>query len=171
MSVRDPLADPRPLIRAVYAFVAYRLGPGPEAEDVTSDVFERALRYRDAYDPRRGQPLSWLLGIARRCLADRAAQQRAELDSTVVEIAGGEVEADAVRRVTVAAAVNRLDERERELLALRFGADLTARQIGEVVGMKTNAVEVALHRTLGRLRATLEDPRSTPRPGRELQPD
>jgi hypothetical protein len=39
---------------------------------------------------------------------------------------------------------------------LRFGADLTARQIGELVGLRTNAVEVALHRVLGRLRQLSE---------------
>jgi len=38
----DPLANPEPLIRRVYAYVAYRLGDGPDAEDVTSQVFERA---------------------------------------------------------------------------------------------------------------------------------
>ncbi len=41
---RDPLRDPESLIRRVHAYVAYRLGNGPGAEDVTSDVFERALR-------------------------------------------------------------------------------------------------------------------------------
>ena len=46
-----------------------------------------------------------------------------------------------------------LDERERELVALRYGADLSARQIGELLGLKTNAVEVALHRALRRLRS------------------
>ena len=70
---RDPLADPAPLVRRVYAYVAYRIGDGPDAEDVTSDVFERALRYRSSFDGRRGDVLPWLLGIARRCVADAAA--------------------------------------------------------------------------------------------------
>ena len=65
---RDPLADPAPLIRRVYAYVAYRIGDGAEAEDVTSETFERALRYRESYDPRRGEPVAWLIGIARRCI-------------------------------------------------------------------------------------------------------
>ena len=51
-----------------------------------------------------------------------------------------------------------LGERDRELIALRYGADLTARQIGELLGLQTNAVEVALHRALqtlcGSARAT-----------------
>ncbi|HZR94850.1 MAG TPA: sigma-70 family RNA polymerase sigma factor, partial [Gaiellaceae bacterium] len=55
------------------------------------------------------------------------------------------------------AALARLDERDRDLLALRYGSDLSARQIGEILDMKTNAVEVALHRALKTLRALLQD--------------
>ena len=58
----DPLRNPEPLIRRVYAYVAYRIGDGADAEDVTSDTFERALRYRKSFDPSRGEPISWLLG-------------------------------------------------------------------------------------------------------------
>ena len=101
MRYRDPLANPAPLIRRVYSYVAYRIGDGPDAEDVTSEVFERALRYRASYDQARGHALPWLLGIARTCV--------------------------------------------------------DARQIGEILGMKTNAVEVALHRALARVRAELEE--------------
>lgn len=168
MSRNDPLADPAPLIRSVYSYVAYRLGPGPDAEDVTSEVFERALRYRSGYDPRRGEPVAWLIGIARRCLADAG---RRTVDVDAVELPpGGDLEADTVHRLTVRAAVNGLDERDRELVALRYGADLTARQIASVLGLKTNAVEVALHRALSRLRVVLEPP-SAPHPRSELQPE
>ena len=69
----DPLGHPAPLIRRVYAYVAYRIGAGAEAEDITSDAFERALRYRSTYDPSKGTPQSWLLGIARSCIADHFA--------------------------------------------------------------------------------------------------
>ena len=166
---RDPLRDPAPLIRRVYAYVAYRIGDGPEAEDVTSATFERALRYRTTYDARRGEPIAWLLGIARRCLDDaRAASAAAPRDDPV------EVEedfaADAERRVMLADALSNLSERDRDLLALRYGSDLTARQIAGVMDMQVNAVEVALHRALARLRSELEegredDPTLEPRAG------
>jgi RNA polymerase sigma factor (sigma-70 family) len=61
-----------------------------------------------------------------------------------------------VERLTLQQAVERLDERDRELLALRYGSDLSARQIGELLELRTNAVEVALHRALARLRKLLE---------------
>jgi DNA-directed RNA polymerase specialized sigma24 family protein len=69
-ATRHPLADPEPLIERVYLYVAHRLGHGADAEDVTSEVFERAVRYGASFDPRRGDPLAWLFGIARRVIAD-----------------------------------------------------------------------------------------------------
>ena len=156
MRKRDPLANSPELIRRVYAYVAYRLGDGPDAEDVTSEVFERALRYRESYDPSRGEPLGWLLGIARRCVDD-AFRAAVTLTAETPEKRSPEnVEAEAVERLTVAAAVARLDPRAQDLIALRYGADLTARQIARVMGVTINAVEVALHRALARLRPDLE---------------
>jgi RNA polymerase sigma-70 factor (ECF subfamily) len=154
---RDPLADPEPLVRRVYAYVAYRIGDGPDAEDVTSEVFERALRYRDSYDPSKGEAAAWLIGIARRRL-DSGGRRWETASPDTGAPARGDLEEDAVRRLTLASAVAKLDARERELIALRYGADLTARQIGELLGERTNTVEVALHRALGRLRSHLEEP-------------
>ena len=160
----DPLAHPEQLIRRVYAYVAYRIGDGAEAEDVTSDVFERALRYRSSYDRSKGEPIGWLIGIARNCIAEAARPPHAELTDEAQDL---ELEARTAARVDVTRAVAKLDPRDQELVALRYGADLTAKQIGRVLDLKTNAVEVALHRALGRLRAELErDPtvRETRRP-------
>ena len=152
---RDPLADPAPLIKRVYAYAAYRLGDGAEAEDATSETFERAVRYRKSYDPRKGEPVAWLLGIAKRCIdggwskAEFPTQDVDSVDTT-------DLEEETLRRLMISRAVAALDERDRELIALRYGADLTARQIAELLGARTNAIEVALHRALGRLRGILE---------------
>ncbi len=169
MFERDPLANPEPLIRRVYAYVAYRIGDGPDAEDVTSATFERALRYRKSFDPRRGEPLAWLIGIARRCLAEAHAGAAIPV-AEPPDVAGpGDPEDRALRRLWLTAALAHLDERDRELIALRYGADLTARQIADLLDLRTNAVEVALHRALGRLRAELEAPADKPAPaGRPL---
>jgi len=157
----DPLANPEPLIKRVYAYVAYRVGDGPDAEDLTSETFERAVRYRKSYDSSKGEPIAWLIGIARRCVEGRppplehASEQVDAPDHR-------DLEDDALRRITLSSAVGHLEERDRELIALRYGADLTARQIAELQGAKTNAIEVALHRALGRLRTQLEAEAETP---------
>lgn len=157
---RDPLANPQPLIRQLYAYVAYVIGDGPDAEDVTSEAFERALRYRASYDPGKGTPIAWLIGIARRCIAPYVAARRelatpAAIDEAVAP--GADLSDRAVTKLAVRQAVGTLSERDRELVALRFGSDLTCRQIGEMLGLKTNAVEVALHRALARLEDVLSE--------------
>jgi RNA polymerase sigma factor (sigma-70 family) len=153
---RDPLANPEVLIRRIYAYVAYRLGDGPDAEDVTSEVFERALRYRESYDRSKGEPTAWLLGIARRCTSAFLAA-RAEVQPEITETMDDhDAEEDSLRRLTLARQVAQLGERDQELIALRFGADLTAKQIARILDTTTNAVEVALHRALDRLRSILE---------------
>jgi RNA polymerase sigma factor (sigma-70 family) len=164
----DPLANPEALIRRVYAYVAYRIGDGPDAEDVTSETFERALRYKKSYDPRKGEPVAWLIGIARRCIEGRPPT--VELTSEHLETADHrDLEEDVLRRLDLSGAVARLEDRDRELIALRYGADLTARQIAELHDVKTNAIEVALHRALGRLRAQLEGESDPEAPVRKSQ--
>jgi RNA polymerase sigma-70 factor (ECF subfamily) len=153
MSRRDPLANPEPLIRRVYSYVAYRVGEGPDAEDITADVFERALRYRSSYDASKGEPIAWLIGIARRAV--NASSTRETTPGVVESIAPLDVEGDTILKLSLASAVERLASRDQELIALRYGADLKASQIGALLDMNTNAVEVALHRALATLRSIL----------------
>jgi len=163
MARQDPLANPDEAVRRVYAYAAYRLGDGAEAEDVTSATIERALRYRNSYDSGKGDPAAWLVGIARRTIDEHYRRQAlAETVATVPERADDPFEDRSIERLALAGAVGRLDPRERELVALRYGADLTARQIAELLGQRTNTVEVALHRALGRLRAMVEPPDPEP---------
>jgi RNA polymerase sigma factor (sigma-70 family) len=160
VSRRDPLANPEPLIRRVYAYVAYRVGDGPDAEDITSATFERALRGQATYDPDKGAPLAWLLGIARHCISDLTSGRDIPTGSIPDTPDAANLEDSVVRHVTLAAALAQLDPHDQDIIALRYGADLTARRIGEILGMTTNATEVALHRALGRLRVILaaQDP-------------
>jgi|SRR5438309_3860819 len=156
----DPLANLEPLIKRVYAYVAYRVGDGVDAEDITSATFERALRYRASFDPKLGEPVAWLIGIARREISVHfAGTSHAGID-TVDVAAAGDLAADTATRLDLHTAVATLEERDRELIALRYGADLSARQVAEVLELKTNAVEVALHRALRRLRDRMTSPQS-----------
>jgi RNA polymerase sigma-70 factor (ECF subfamily) len=152
----DPLENPQPLIERVYSYVAYRVGDGVHAEDITSETFERALRYRKRYDERRGSPISWLIGIARRVIADHVAGQHAHAAEVPELAADGAFEEQVASRLELRAAVRELPERDQELIALRFGADLTAKQIARVLGLRTNTVEVSLHRALMAMRRALE---------------
>ncbi|MGN6379242.1 MAG: RNA polymerase sigma factor [Gaiellales bacterium] len=156
----DPLRNPEPLIRRVYSYVAYRIGDGQDAEDVTSEVFERALRYRDSYDQSKGDATAWVLGIARRTLAEhygRTPPTPVADDDELYDEAGEGLEDAVLRRLDLAEALAALPERDRDLLSLRYGADLKARDIAGMLEMDTHAVEVALSRATRKLRGMLEE--------------
>jgi RNA polymerase sigma-70 factor (ECF subfamily) len=167
---RDPLERPEPLIRRVYAYVAYRVGDGADAEDVTSEVFENALRYRSSYDPAKGEPIAWLLGIARRCVASALAARPAHVAELAESAAPGDLAEQAVERLALNEAFSRLSERDQELIALRYGADMKASQIAWMLEIPTtNAAEVAVHRAVARLREELlreDEPSSASPPAR-----
>lgn len=150
----DPLENPEDLVRRIYAFVAYRLGDGPDAEDVTSETFVRALRYRDSYRRDKGEPIAWLIGIARHAIADQVGSPPEILNPEPEPVSVDPVEPEEtwIQAIDLRSAVGALEPRDRELIGLRYGADLKAQQIGELLEMQTNAVEVALHRALARLR-------------------
>jgi RNA polymerase sigma-70 factor, ECF subfamily len=156
LSVRDPLEHPEDSIRRVYAYVAYRIGAGPDAEDVTSATIERAIRYRSSYRKDHGSHAAWLIGIARRCIVDHlSASSRDQPLGADVEVAGPDHTAETAERIDLHDAVACLDGRSRDLVALRYGADLSSKEIGRIYDMSAGAVDVALHRALKELRSTL----------------
>ena len=102
--------------------------------------------------------MAWLIGIARRCVNGAAADPHRALDSVEERAAPGDLADDAVHRLSLADAMSQLGERDRDLIALRYGADLTGRQIGAILDMSANAVDVAMHRAVERLRQALDGP-------------
>src|SRR5262249_6326474 len=126
--------------------------------DVTSETFARALRYRSSFDPRKGDEVAWLLGIARRCIADAQAVGAGEVELFDQVAAPGELEIQSIERLDLRQAVLALDPYERELIARRDGADLKARRTAEPLGARTKTVEVHRPRAQGRLRTLLDEP-------------
>jgi RNA polymerase sigma-70 factor (ECF subfamily) len=153
---RDPLQEPEVLIERVYAYVAYRIGHGADAEDVTGETFARAVRYRDSYDATKGAPITWLIGIAQRCVAESFGQP-ASAPQPPERATPASMESDTLERLTLRTAIGQLGDRDRELIALRYGADMSTRQIAVRMESNTNAIDVALHRARARLRELLED--------------
>ena len=160
LSVRDPLDQPEDAIRRVYAYVAYRIGAGTEAEDITSATIERAIRYRETYRKEKGSAAAWLIGIARRCLADAVAAAAHERPSGgEIEPGGDDHTGQTTERIDLHRAVAGLDARSRDLVALRYGADLSSKDIGRIYEMSPGAVDIALHRALKKLRDALRTSR------------
>jgi RNA polymerase sigma factor (sigma-70 family) len=146
-------------MQAVYAFLAYRVHDRHLAEDLTQLAFERALRAWPRFDPSKGSERNWLLAIARNLIIDHHRRCRADtisqIDETLLGNAPGP-EPRASSEPELQTALRHLGEREREIIALRFAADLTARDIAELTGLSVANVQQIISRSLRRLHALLE---------------
>jgi RNA polymerase sigma factor (sigma-70 family) len=157
----------------VYGFLAYRSGSRETAEDLTQTTFERALRAWRSFDPKRGSARTWLLAIAQNALIDqhrREATVRLEpLDDgdggRPARIEDGPEESSLGISPELDAAIQALSDRERHLIALRFGGDLTGPEIADLTGLTLANVQQILSRSLRRLRAELEPERAAARLG------
>src|SRR3954453_6609901 len=148
----------------VLAFLRYRMLSRADAEDLTQLTFERALRAWDRFDANRASARTWLLTIARNLLVDHYRSSDSARKEPIPEGEAG----DAVLGQTesleprlgpapdLEVALQTLDDRERELVALRFGGDLTGPEIAELTGLSLANVQQILSRTLKKLRAEIE---------------
>jgi RNA polymerase sigma-70 factor, ECF subfamily len=146
----------------VYGYFGYRLGSREMAEDLTQITFENALRSYDRYDPRRGSPLTWLVAIARNVLLDHYRRDRSDRhrpladDEAATAALGAEAPAEPGVSLELERALDSLAQRERELVALRFGAELRGPEIAELVGLSLANVQQILSRALRKLGVELE---------------
>ena len=145
----------------VYNFMRYMVRDPELAEDLTAAAFERAWRKRARYAD-KGKVTSWLFSIARNVARDHFRSQRRQEPLGVLEAAtdGPEeqvLQRDSAHRLRVL--LSALPERRRTLIALKFGAGLTNRQIAALGGMSESNVGTTLQRTIIWLREHWEERR------------
>ncbi len=145
----------------VYRFAAMVARGGAEAEDIAQDALERAIRRLGGYDPARGSIDGWLWRIVVRAAADsgRAELRRTRIFERLVAWRGPSEDVveqldDGVTDDALLEAVRALKTRDRTMVALRFGSDLSYGEIGALLGIREAAVGVAVRRALARLRAS-----------------
>lgn len=144
--------------QGLFAFLAYRTSDRGLAEDLVADTFERALRARRRFDRRRGGEKAWLYAIALNLLRDHIRRQGAEARAVqrAGVPAGGEESAAAMARLedrdSLRGALERLSPEEREAVALRFGGELSLKEIAAATGESMTTVEGRVYRGLRKLR-------------------
>ena len=144
-------------------YVYYRVPDPQDADDMTAAVFEQALSHLRRFDPARGPFGAWLFGIARNLL-NQHLRRRSRRSATPLESAGAQARPGSSpeemvlsdeRRADLQAALEQLDERSRDLVGLKFGAQLTNRRIAELTGLSESNVGVILYRAMHQLRRQL----------------
>jgi RNA polymerase sigma-70 factor, ECF subfamily len=151
-------------VDAVYRYVFYRVRNEAEAEDVTSDVFMRALRAIPKYEPRQAF-LAWLYRIARNAVIDRSRRQAARqqvsfedalahpnADQVVNPDAGLLAGSDAS---VVRVAMQQLTPLQQEVLVLRYVEGYDTKTISKLVGKRDGTIRGIEFRALSALRALI----------------
>jgi RNA polymerase sigma factor (sigma-70 family) len=144
----------------VYGFLAYRLGDRETAEDLTQATFERALRAWSRFDPRRASETTWLLAIARNLLIDHYRRDKSNVTEPIDEDAAPMVagpEEQLLGSPELLNALGKLSERDREVLALRFGGDMTGPEIAQLLDLTLANVQQIVSRSLRKLRGLLDE--------------
>ena len=142
----------------VLNFFRYRLGPTADVEDLTARTFEKAWSARHRYRSDVAGFATWLLTIARNVAIDHlrtrqryeplaAADDVPSADRTPEQQALQQSEAERL-----AALLGTLPPRQRELIAMKYGADMTNRAIARATGLSESNVGTILHRAVETLR-------------------
>jgi len=142
----------------IYNYFRFRLGADTDVEDLTARTFEKAWRARALYRRDLAGFSTWLFRIAHNVGVDylRARRDHLPIDDVAEPAAEGtpeqaaELASDLARLAQLSAG---LPERDRELIALKYGAGISNRLIARLTGLTESNVGSILHRTVQRLRA------------------
>ena len=151
-------------VDAVYRYVFYRVRNEAEAEDVTSDVFMRALRAIPKYEPRQAF-LAWLYRIARNAVIDRsrrkAARQQVSFEDALAHPNADQVVNPDARLLAgsdasvVRVAMQQLTPLQQEILVLRYVEGYDTKTISKLVGKRDGTIRGIEFRALSALRALI----------------
>jgi RNA polymerase sigma-70 factor, ECF subfamily len=146
---------------AVFRYLRARTSSEDLALELSAITFERAFKAIPRYRTRGGGILAWLFRIARNAAADEARRGRrrgAMSGETPSDVSSPEhLVVRAERRTELLQRVAGLPEVQRDALALRYGASLTAREIAAVLGKSEAATQKLISRALARLREDLDE--------------
>jgi RNA polymerase sigma-70 factor, ECF subfamily len=146
---------------SIYRYALSRVGRPTDAEDLTQIVFVKAFEALPRYEP-RGVPFGgWLFRLARNAVIDhvRTRHPHAPLDHLGGRAQGGaeppEILMARQELTDVAAALELLTEEQREVIALRFFAGLSARETAVAMGKQEGTVRGLQFRAIAALRRHL----------------
>jgi RNA polymerase sigma-70 factor (ECF subfamily) len=144
----------------VYGYIARRVGDRDAAQDLTSDVFHKALASIHSFDWRGVPFAAWLLRIAANMIVDRSKHGGKEIGQDELPDLPDPgarpklEEADECARLYLL--VDQLPVDQRRVIGMRFAEEKSIREIAQALGRTEGAVKQLQFRALQNLRARLE---------------
>ena len=147
----------------VYRYVFHRLSSAEDAEDVTAIIFVKALDALPSYQARQDSVAPWIFRIARNAVVDHYRRQRrvCSIDRVEQEAPWSADPAWAFlgreRQAELRELVSQLSDEQRDVVLMRFAADLSFGEIAATLKKNEAAVRMLLHRGLRKLKSVLDD--------------
>jgi len=150
----------------IYNYLRYRVNAVEDAEDLIGTIFEQAFKHRKQFDSDRGTFSAWLFRIAHNELVSHYRRQKSRSvweagiepppDLVAVEPSPESqvIEKEAFGQMLQG--LTQLNERDQEIISLKFGGQLKNKDIGQIMDMKEKTVSVVLLRAVRRLRRQIE---------------
>ena len=150
------------LLPRLFHYFCYRTGDADTAEELTALTLETAWEKRQRYQKQLGAFQYWVYGIARKTAAQyfRSHREVLPLEDAVNIPAQGAVEEEAQQKLAfgrLCALLAEFPARERDLIALKYGAELTNRQIARLRGLSESNVGTIVSRVISKLRKVWEE--------------
>lgn len=144
----------------LYKYTLYRVGNPVVAEDLVSEVFTKVLAKYHTYNPDRARFSTWLYTIANNTIINYHSKNS---HHTSIELEQADLRyppEDAVMKKELKEmliqAVMKLDKRQRNIIALKFGTCETNREIARMLNLTESNVGTILYRALQQLRDILK---------------
>ncbi len=145
----------------IFHYFCYKVGDSIIAEELAAITFEKAWKSRSNFHKDIGQVQAWLFGIAHNVVSDHFRKNSREIpleelsESSIIP----SFDEDIQRKLdfqTILTILSQFPDRERELVAMKYGAELTNREIARLTGLSESNVGTILHRVVVKLRIEWE---------------
>lgn len=145
----------------LYKYTLYRVGDVDLAEDLVSEVFEKVLVKFHTYNPSKGKFSTWLFTIANNVIINYFKKntrygETSDLEKIELKYRLEDLIIDRELKEYLLKAMMCLDDRQRNIIALKFGACLTNRQIALMIDLSESNVGTILYRSIKKLRDILK---------------
>ena len=142
----------------IYGYIRSRINSTQDAEDLTADVFVKVFEKLDSFDENKASLSTWIYTITRNTLTDyfrtrKILEELPESKESETSVEEDVLNAEMLERL--AEGLKSLDERERDIIILRFYSGKTLREISDKMGISYAYVKILQNKAFEKMKAFL----------------